>query len=58
MVLARIEFGSSTMLGTSHMAGPGSADQTIDIWWIAWAQFALSHGRDLFFSNCRIFRSA
>ncbi len=33
------------------MAGPGSIDQISDIWWIAWAQFALAHGHDPFFST-------
>ena len=33
------------------MAGNGTADQISQIWWIAWAQFALAHGHNPFFSN-------
>jgi hypothetical protein len=49
--LAIVEFGSSVGLGPGQMAGPGSADQISQIWWIGWAQFALAHGHGLFFSN-------
>ena len=48
--LAIVEFGF-TGIGSSHMAGPGSADQISQIWWISWAQFALAHGHNPFFTN-------
>jgi hypothetical protein len=51
VLLAVVAFGSSNTLGSGHMAGPGSIDQIIDVWWLAWAQFALAHGHNLFFSN-------
>ena len=38
-------------LGSAHIAGPGGADQTIQVWWIAWAEHALAHGQNPFFSN-------
>ncbi len=49
--LAVVEFGSSNGLGSGHMAGPGSADQISDVWWIAWANFALVHGHNPFYST-------
>ncbi len=33
------------------MAGPGSADQIQEIWWISWAQYALAHGHNPFFTT-------
>jgi hypothetical protein len=41
--LAVVEVVPSSGLGPGHMAGPGSADQINDIWWLSWAQFALAH---------------
>src|ERR1700733_1511301 len=49
--LSVVEFGASNGLGSGHMAGPGSTDQISQVWWIAWAQFALAHGHDPFFST-------
>ena len=50
-VLAVLAFGLTTPPGSAQMAGPGGADQVAEIWWLAWAQFALAHGHNLFFSN-------
>ena len=41
----------SSGLGSGRMVGPGSGNQIIDIWWIAWAPYPLSHAHDPFFSN-------
>ena len=49
--LATAEFGYTTGVGSGQMAGPGSADQISQIWWISWAQFALAHGHNPFFSH-------
>ena len=38
-------------MGSTHVAGPGGADQTIQVWWIAWAEHALAYGLNPFFSN-------
>jgi hypothetical protein len=51
VVLSLIAVGHVGDLGSAHVAGPGGADQTIQIWWIAWAEHALAHGQNPFFSN-------
>jgi hypothetical protein len=44
-------FGHLSSLGPSHMTGPGSADQIMDVWWIEWAYYALIHGHNPLFTN-------
>jgi hypothetical protein len=44
-------FGHFDDLGSAHLAGPGGSDQFIQVWWIAWAEHALAHGGNPFFSN-------
>ena len=49
--LAIFEFGSSSGLGSGQLAGHEGADQISQIWWIAWANFALADGHNPFFST-------
>ena len=51
LALSLIDFGHLDDLGSTHMAGPGGADQIIQVWWIGWAEHALAHGQNPFFSN-------
>ena len=44
--LAVLEFGHLSSLGPDHMAGPGSADQITQVWWIEWDYHALIHGHN------------
>ncbi len=44
-------FWPSRRHGIDTLAGPGGADQTIQVWWMAWAEHALAHGQNPFFSN-------
>jgi hypothetical protein len=44
IVLAMLEFGHFGSLGPGHMSGIGSPDVIVQVWWLAWAASALSHG--------------
>jgi hypothetical protein len=46
-----LDFGHLSSLGPDHMAGPWSADQIMDIWWIEWDYFALIHGHNPLFTD-------
>ncbi len=50
-VMALAVFGHVTSLGPGLMTGGRSADQIAQVWWLAWAQYALAHGHSLFFTN-------
>ena len=49
--LAVLEFGHLSSLGPDHMAGPGSADQITQVWWIEWDYYALIHGHNPLFTD-------
>ena len=49
--LSMIAFGHVDDMGSTYVSGPGGADQTIQVWWIAWAEHALVHGLNPFDSN-------
>ncbi len=49
--LSMIAFGHVDDMGSTYVSGPGGADQTIQVWWIAFAAHALAHGLNPFFSN-------
>ena len=51
VVLAMLEFGHLNQLGSAYMSGPRGEDQIAQVWWIAWAQFALAHGHDPLYTN-------
>jgi hypothetical protein len=51
LVLSMLDFGHFGTLGSAHMAGFRGEDEIIQVWWIAWAQFALTHGHNLFFTT-------
>ena len=44
-------FGHLSGLGSATMAGSRTADQITQVWWLEWAQFALAHGHNPFFTN-------
>jgi hypothetical protein len=46
-----VDFGRVNPLSSTHIAGPRGADQIQQIWWLEWAQFALAHGQNLFFTG-------
>ncbi len=48
LVLAMVEFGHFSSLGSSHMSGNGAPDAIIQVWWLAWAAYALPHGYNVF----------
>jgi hypothetical protein len=45
-----IYFGHLGSMGPNVMTGPRGIDQISQIWWIAWAQSALAHGHNPFFT--------
>jgi hypothetical protein len=49
--LSLLLFGHFDDLGSAHIVGPGGADQFIQVWWLEWAEHALAHGQNPFFSN-------
>ena len=51
VVLAMMRFGHFASLGPSHMSGTGSMDATVQVWWLAWTAFALSHGHNIFLTQ-------
>jgi hypothetical protein len=51
LVLAMLEFGHLNELGGGYMAGFRGEDQIAQVWWIAWAQFALAHGLNPLYTN-------
>lgn len=52
VVAADVNFGHLSTLGSSDwMVGPRNADEIAQVWWLAWAEFAITHGHNLFFTN-------
>lgn len=51
VALAMLEFGHFGSLGPGHMSGIGSPDVIVQVWWLAWAAYALTHGHNLFFTT-------
>lgn len=51
VVVTLLVFGLVTSLGATTMAGGRRPDQIAQVWWLAWDQFALAHGHNLFFTN-------
>ncbi len=51
VAFALLEFGPFTALGSGRMTGPQTPDQVEEIWYLAWAQYALAHGLNPFFSH-------
>ena len=44
-------YGDVGSLGPSHMAGTGTMDSIVQIWWLAWAAHALPQVHDLFLAQ-------
>ena len=44
-------FGHLSGLGSATMTAYRTADQITQVWWLEWAQFALAHGHNPFFTN-------
>ena len=51
LVLAMTVFGHFGSLGPGHMSGIGSPDVIAQVWWLAWAAYALTHGHNLFLTT-------
>ena len=51
IALAMLEFGHFGSLGPGHMSGIGSPDVIAQVWWLAWAAYALTHGHNLFLTT-------
>jgi hypothetical protein len=49
--LAALEFGHFDTFGSGTMSGLRSEDQIAQVWWLAWAHYALAHGHSLFFTD-------
>jgi hypothetical protein len=50
VALTSLEFGPSHSLGSAQMTGTGTPDQVQQIWFLKWAQYALWHGHNPFYS--------
>ena len=48
LALAFAVFGHFGSLGPGHMSGIGSPDAVVQVWWLAWAAFAVPHGLNVF----------
>jgi hypothetical protein len=51
LALTFLEFGPSHSLGSAQMTGTGTPDQVQQIWFLKWAQYALWHGHNPFYSQ-------
>ena len=51
VVLTLVTFGHLGSLGPGHMTGPRNIDEITQIWWISFAQSALVHGHNPFFTT-------
>jgi Bacterial Ig domain len=51
VTLAMIVFGHFDALGATHMAGTVSSDTVEQVWWLAWTEFALLHGHNVFLAQ-------
>ena len=51
VVLAMVVYGHFGSLGPSHMTGNINGDTIEQVWWLAWAAFALPHGHSLFLTQ-------
>jgi hypothetical protein len=49
--LTGILFGGVGALDSVTMTGPRTADQIVQIWWLAWDHFSIAHGHSPFFSD-------
>ena len=47
LVLAMVMYGHFGSLGSGHIAGSGSLDSIVQIWWLAWTAHALPQGHNL-----------
>jgi hypothetical protein len=50
LILTFFEFGGSSSLGSAQMIGTGTPDQVQQIWFLKWAQYALWHGHNPFYT--------
>lgn len=48
ILLAMATYGNFGSLGPGHMAGTGSMDSIVQIWWLAWAAHTLPQIRNMF----------
>jgi hypothetical protein len=44
-------FGHLSSFGSAYISGPQTVDQIAQVWWLAWAEYAIWHGHNLFFTN-------
>jgi hypothetical protein len=51
VVLAMLDFGHLNELGSGYLVGPRGEDQILQLWWIAWAQFAVTHFHNPLFTS-------
>jgi len=51
IVLAMVTYGHYSSLGPDHMAGIGTMDSIVQIWWLAWAAHAVPQVHSLFLTQ-------
>ena len=56
VVLAMAIYGHFGSIGPGHMAGIGSMDSIVQIWWLAWAAHALPNIHNLFVAKAKTTR--
>jgi hypothetical protein len=44
-------FGHLNSFGSAYITGPQTVDQIAEVWWLEWAEYAIWHGHNLFFTN-------
>jgi len=50
-LLTIVLFGHLSSFGSAHITGPQTVDQIAQVWWLEWAEYAIWHGHNLFFTN-------
>ena len=53
--LTILEFGPTNSLGSGTLTEGRSPDQTYQIWWLDWTEYAISHGHNPFFTGWQNF---
>ena len=50
-LLTIVLFGHLSSFGSAYIAGPQTVDQIAQVWWLEWAEYAIWHGHNLFFTD-------
>ena len=53
--LTILEFGPTNSLGSGTLTEGQSPDQTAQVWWLDWAEYAITHGHNPFFTGSQNF---